>query len=243
MGNFGYWSTLKQARPTLLLQQGLALIFTNLEASLIPTLLGSGLNQQFLTNSSVYSSLLAPAGISKINTDFFWSDPAFGMSDKENLGVWAQASIECYENEYKSFSFSRDAIMLKNYFAINDIQMQTLMEKMYTYVKTLRSLLLENHYCVGVSMKDCTGRYLGVAQMADGWVTANTPPVSTISPNDTICDDNVTCHGLYPEPFAFARNIFKADSQLYGRLNAEILQTVKFPRESVLNWFNYNNSI
>jgi len=97
MGNFGYWSTLKEARPTLLLQQGLALIFTNLEASLIPTLLGSGLNQQFLTNSSsVYTSLLAPAGISKVNTDFFWSDPAFGMSDKENLGVWAQASIDCY---------------------------------------------------------------------------------------------------------------------------------------------------
>lgn len=30
MGNLGYWSTLKKARPTLLLQQGLATLFTNM---------------------------------------------------------------------------------------------------------------------------------------------------------------------------------------------------------------------
>jgi len=30
MANLGYWAKLKAARPTLLLQQGLALIFTNL---------------------------------------------------------------------------------------------------------------------------------------------------------------------------------------------------------------------
>jgi hypothetical protein len=64
MGALGYWSTLKNARTTLLLQQGLALLFTNLEQSLIPTLIGSGINQQFLPNkSALYSSLLAPAGI------------------------------------------------------------------------------------------------------------------------------------------------------------------------------------
>jgi hypothetical protein len=66
MGNLGYWSTLKNARPTLLLQQGLALLFTSMEQSLIPTLLGSGLNQQFITNSTaLYTNLLSPAGISK----------------------------------------------------------------------------------------------------------------------------------------------------------------------------------
>lgn len=100
MGNLGYWSTLKQARPTLLLQQGLALLFTNLEASLIPTLLGSGINQQFITNSSsLYSSLLSSAGISKDNTEFLWSDPAYGFYDKENVGFWATAAISCHENE------------------------------------------------------------------------------------------------------------------------------------------------
>jgi hypothetical protein len=99
MGNLGYWSTLKQARPTLLLQQGLALLFTNLEDSLIPTLLGSGINQQFITSSSsLYSSLLSIAGISKDNTEFLWSDPAYGFSDKENVGFWASAAIACFEN-------------------------------------------------------------------------------------------------------------------------------------------------
>ncbi len=88
--------------------------------------------------------------------------------------------------------------MLKNYFALTDGQIKSLMDKLYSYVTTLRKLLLENHYCVGIKMSECTGRYLSVAQMADGWVTGNTPPVSTISPNDTICDDNVTCKGLYP---------------------------------------------
>ena len=83
MGNLGYWSTLKQARPTLLLQQGLALLFTNLEQSLIPTLIGSGINQQFLKDSSsLYSTLLSSAGISKENAEFMWSDPVYGFYDK-----------------------------------------------------------------------------------------------------------------------------------------------------------------
>lgn len=64
MGNFGYWSTFKNARPTLIIQQGLSLLFTNMEQALIPTLLGSGLNQQFITNkTSLFSNLLSPAGI------------------------------------------------------------------------------------------------------------------------------------------------------------------------------------
>lgn len=92
-------------------------------------------------------------------------------------------------------------------------------------------------------MSECTGRYLGVAQLADGWVTGNTPPVSTISPNDTICDDNVTCKGLYPEPYAFAKNIFKIYPELAGELEIDPSVPMKFPRSSVLNWFNYNHSI
>ncbi len=64
MGNLGYWSTLKGARPTLLLQQGLALLFTNMEQSILPLLIGTGINSQFLPNSSIaVSSLLVPAEI------------------------------------------------------------------------------------------------------------------------------------------------------------------------------------
>lgn len=80
-----------------------------------------------------------------------------------------------------------------------------------------------------------------MAQLADGWVTGNTPPVSTISPNDTICDDNVTCKGLYPEPFAFAKNVFKMNPELTNKIDFSV--PVTFPRETVLNWFNYNHSI
>ena len=47
-------------------------------------------------------------------------------------------------------------------------------------------------------MKDCTGRYMAVAQFAQGWATAFPPPVSTIMPNYTICDNNDTCKGYYP---------------------------------------------
>lgn len=126
---------------------------------------------------------------------------------------------------------------------LTDSQTKKLMEKVYGYVTSLRRLLLENHYCAEVKMSECTGRYLGVAQMADGWVTANTPPVSTISPNDTICDDNVTCKGLYPEPFAFAKNIFRLDERLAKTLNIDPTAPLTFPRQSVLNWFNYNHSI
>lgn len=113
------------------------------------------------------------------------------------------------------------------------------MEKVYSYVVSLRKLLLQNHYCAQINMTECTGRYLSVTQLADGWVTGNTPPVSTISPNDSICDDNVTCKGLYPEPYAYAKNIFRMTHS-----GSDLESTpITFPRQSVLNWFNYNHSI
>ena len=153
MGNLGYWSTFKNARPTLVLQQGLALLFTSLEQSLIPTLLGSGLNQQFITNSSsLFSKLLSPAGIPIENTNFLWNDPVYGFYDKENLGTWAIAAINCLENDQNSFIFSQDANILKNHFALSDYQIKSLMTKIYSYVTNLRKILLENHYCAEIDM-------------------------------------------------------------------------------------------
>jgi hypothetical protein len=87
------------------------------------------------------------------------------------------------------------------------------MYKIYSYITTLRKLLLENHYCSQIEMRECTGRYLAVGQMAEGWITSNTPPVSSITPNDTICDSNVTCLGKYPEPYAFANNVFRIEGK------------------------------
>lgn len=64
MGSLGYWSTLKAARPTLILQQGLALLFTNMEESILPTLIGTGINSQFLPNkTAAITTLFTPAGI------------------------------------------------------------------------------------------------------------------------------------------------------------------------------------
>ena len=66
MGNLGYWSTLSTARPALILQQGMALLFTSMEQSILPTLLGQGINTQFLPNKTVtIDSLLFPSGISE----------------------------------------------------------------------------------------------------------------------------------------------------------------------------------
>ena len=64
MGNIGYWSTLSGARPTLVLQQGMALLFTSMEQSILPTLLGTGINSQFLPNKTVATdSLFLPSGV------------------------------------------------------------------------------------------------------------------------------------------------------------------------------------
>ena len=82
------------------------------------------------------------------------------------------------------------------------------MQSFYSFLKNIKTLLLENHYCVGINMSECTGRYLAVAQFAEGWATAYPPPVSTIRPNDTICDNNVTCKNYYPEIYAFYKNIY-----------------------------------
>ena len=64
MGNLGYWSTLSTSRPTLILQQGMATLFTSIEQSVIPTLLGQGINTQFIPNKTAAADvLLLPSGV------------------------------------------------------------------------------------------------------------------------------------------------------------------------------------
>jgi hypothetical protein len=74
--------------------------------------------------------------------DFIWSDFAYGLKSKDNVGYWAQSAIECYENSSKGFIFSNGANILKNYFALTDAQVKVLMEKFYNYARGIRSLLL-----------------------------------------------------------------------------------------------------
>ena len=71
--------------------------------------------------------------------------------------------------------------------------------------------------------------------MSEGWVTAKPPPVSTISANDTICDNNSTCKGYYPELYAFEKNVYWGGKQSISK--------VTFDRKRVRAWFDYNRSI
>ena len=84
-------------------------------------------------------------------------------------------------------------------------------------------------------MSDCTGRYLAVAQMTDGWVSAKPPPVSTITANDTICDNNNTCISYYPELYAFEKNVYWGGKQQQT--------TIPFNRSQVGAWFDYNKTV
>jgi hypothetical protein len=43
--------------------------------------------------------------------------------------------------------------------------------------------------------------------MAESFVTLNPPPNTTV-PTNTICDDNVTCNGYFPEISAFYREVY-----------------------------------
>jgi hypothetical protein len=126
---------------------------------------------------------------------------------------------------------------------LTDLQLQNLLTNIYNYIVNLKHILLENHYCAGLDERNCTGRFLAVGQMADGWVTASPPPVSTITPNDTICDNNNTCKGYYPELYAFEKNVFwgQADPHSLARIPAN--SEITFKREQVEAWFDYNKTV
>jgi hypothetical protein len=62
-----------------------------------------------------------------------------------------------------------------------------IIQKFKVYIDSLHSLLFINHYCEDIDQVNCTGRYLAIKQIANSFVTLNTPPVSSIVPTDTIC--------------------------------------------------------
>lgn len=74
VGGLAYWYNIKVARPTIILQQGLSLLFTTLEESIIPNIYAQAINTQFLPefNDDIYSMLFAPAGIPFDEAVFIW---------------------------------------------------------------------------------------------------------------------------------------------------------------------------
>ena len=74
VGGLAYWYNIKVARPTIILQQGLSLLFTTLEESIIPNIYDKAINTQFLPefNDDIYSMLFAPAGIPFDEAVFIW---------------------------------------------------------------------------------------------------------------------------------------------------------------------------
>ena len=69
--------------------------------------------------------------------------------------------------------------------------------------------------------------------MAVSYVTYNTPPVSSIVPTDTICTDNVTCTGFYPQISAYFNNV-------YVKKHPEVDPYLTFDIESVRRLMDYN---
>ena len=76
------------------------------------------------------------------------------------------------------------------------------------YIQSLEELIFENHYCENVTEVPCDGRELAVRQIAKSYVTLDTPPVSSIIPTDTICRDNSTCTGFFPEISSYYTNVY-----------------------------------
>lgn len=49
IGPIGFWYTLKNSRDTLILLEGLSLLFSNIEASIINQVVGQGVSSQYLS--------------------------------------------------------------------------------------------------------------------------------------------------------------------------------------------------
>ena len=55
----GYWYTLKNSRDPLVFIEGFSLLFNNIEASIVETVLGQGVSAQYLPDyKTAYLSLL-----------------------------------------------------------------------------------------------------------------------------------------------------------------------------------------
>ena len=76
-----------------------------------------------------------------------------------------------------------------------------------------------------------------IEQMRRSWVTKFPPPPvqDILIPADTICVSNVTCTGLFPEIDAYYRNVFL-------ELHPEKPRNISFDFDTVLRWFDYNNT-
>lgn len=93
VGGLAYWYNIKVARPTIILQQGLGLLFNTLETSIIENIYAQAINVQFLPEWSddLYAEMFAPVEVPFEEAWFIWSDPAYGMGNQDNLKYWIEA--------------------------------------------------------------------------------------------------------------------------------------------------------
>lgn len=67
-------------------------MFTNMENSIIDTVIGQGVASQYLKDpETTFAVLLQPAGVDFDNSFFVWNDDAYGLGDKNNLKYWVEA--------------------------------------------------------------------------------------------------------------------------------------------------------
>lgn len=153
--SLGYWYTLKNSRESQVFIQGFSLLFTNIENSIIETVIGQGIFSQFLSDEqATIKNLLEPAGISNENSHFVYEDPNYGLSSQDNIKYWVEASLNSFAGA--NLGFSADAINLKDYFTLNDEQLFFVLARFRNYIATIEKLIIKNHYCSGI--ENCTGR-------------------------------------------------------------------------------------
>ncbi len=110
---------------------------------------------------------------------------------------------------------SKDALNLKNYFALSDTEILLLITEFRNFIEFLDSSAFMNYYCGEFEAEMCSGYRLAVLQMRNSYITANPPSGSGIDPTDSICDTNSTCLGKNVEMGAFYHKVFRKEHPEY----------------------------
>lgn len=85
-GSLGFWDTIKNSDPSLVLNQGIGITFLNIEALIKNIIIGMTISSQFLPDyETAWALLYEPADIERENAEFIWTDTSHGMSSSGTL--------------------------------------------------------------------------------------------------------------------------------------------------------------
>lgn len=201
-GPLGFWYQVKTANMSQLFNQGMGILFTNLETIINNVVYSEGLAAQYLTDyKSVNEQLFLPADIPETLARALWSDITFGMADKANFGYWLDAASRSL--------YSPHAQKLGVYFGLTTSQLSAILDYLQQAMNSLKSIVFDNYYCKDGS--DCNGFNLAARQMMTSEITNKTPPVKGVLPSESLCGKNATCEGGMPEISIYYEKVFRKD--------------------------------